>query len=256
MLTVSELFAHADFYAHHPQIKEFASTSGYSNAAIITIFLSEQKAINTFNGDFSKLVSAIQALAQQTAEPTVYSRQFHILALASVIERPIYAVYPDIPSAWAVKLACHGYFYPRKVFQSESNLETIKDDAIFVMWTRTDRMPLLGWVPNHFVLLQEASAIPSSTSYASVLAGNKPNQIRTSADIRTPTKQATWGTKRGTSNTHTWQKSTSSTHPQKQTPSCNSQQKSTDSVPPHKNIHPTANQLGRNQLILYHPRNN
>lgn len=255
MLTVSELFAHADFYAHHPQIKEFASTSGYSNAAIITIFLSEQKAINTFNGDFSKLVSAIQALAQQTAEPTVYSRQFHILALASVIERPIYAVYPDIPSAWAVKLACHGYFYPRKVFQSESNLETIKDDAIFVMWMRTDRMPLLGWVPNHFVLLQEASAIPSSTSYASVLAGNKPNQIR-SADIRTPTKQATWGTKRGTSNTHTWQKSTSSTRPQKQMPSCNSQQKSTNSVPPHKNIHPTANQLGRNQLILYHPRNN
>ena len=29
MLTVSELFANTDFYAHHPQIKEFASTSGY-----------------------------------------------------------------------------------------------------------------------------------------------------------------------------------------------------------------------------------
>ena len=55
MVTVSKLFANADFYAHHPQIKEFASTSGYSNAAIITIFLSEQKAIDTFNGDFSKL---------------------------------------------------------------------------------------------------------------------------------------------------------------------------------------------------------
>ena len=131
MLTVSELFANVDFYAHHPQIKEFASTSGYSNAAIITIFLSEQKAINTFNGDFSKLVPAIQALAQQTAESTIYSWQFHILALASVIERPIYAVYPDIQSAWAVKLACRGYFYPRKVLQSGSNLGTLKNDAIF-----------------------------------------------------------------------------------------------------------------------------
>lgn len=133
MLTVAELFANAEFYANHPQIEEFAATSGYSKSAIITIFLSEQKAIDTFNGNFSKLIQSIEVLAQQTARPTVYSRQFHVLALASVIERPIFAVYPDIPSAWAIKLACHGYFYPRKLLQGGPSLESVKNDTIFVM---------------------------------------------------------------------------------------------------------------------------
>ena len=39
MLTVSELFANAEFYANHPRIKEFASASGYTNSAIISIYL-------------------------------------------------------------------------------------------------------------------------------------------------------------------------------------------------------------------------
>ena len=180
MLTVAELFANAEFYANHSQIEEFAATSGYSKSAIITIFLSEQKAIDTFNGNFSKLIKSIEVLAQQTARPTVYSRQFHVLALASVIERPIFAVYPDIPSAWAIKLACHGYFYPRTLLQGGPSLESIKNETIFVMWTRTDRAPLLGWVPNHIVLLQKASANPSGTSYASVVAGDKPTFSKSS----------------------------------------------------------------------------
>ncbi len=93
--------------------------------------------------------------------PTVYSWQF--LALPSVIERPIFAVYPDISSAWAIKLACRGYFYLRKLFQGTlptlPSLDSIKNDIIFVMWTRTDRAPLVGWVPNHFVLLQRPAPI-------------------------------------------------------------------------------------------------
>ena len=110
MLNVAESFANAEFYANHPQIEEFAATSGYSKSAIITIFLSEQKAIDTFNGNFSKLIQSIEVLAQQTARPTVYSRQFHILTLVSVIERPIFAVYPDIPSAWTISWLARGTF--------------------------------------------------------------------------------------------------------------------------------------------------
>ena len=56
-----------------------------------TIFLSKQKAADTFNGDFSKVLQSIEALARQTARPGIYSRQFHILALTSVIKRPICA---------------------------------------------------------------------------------------------------------------------------------------------------------------------
>ena len=180
LLTVSELFANAEFYAYHSQIEEYAGTSGYSKSAIITILLSDEKAADTFNGDFSKVVQSIEVLARQRARPGIFSWQFHILVLASVIERPIFAAYPDIPSAWAVKLACHGYFYPQKLLQGRPSLENIKNDAIFVMWTRTNRRPQLGWVTNHFVLLQKASAIQSGKSYASVVARDKPTSSKSS----------------------------------------------------------------------------
>ena len=254
MLTVSELFAHADFYAHHPQIKEFASTSGYSNAAIITIFLSEQKAINTFNGDFSKLVSAIQALAQQTAEPTVYSRQFHILALASVIERPIYAVYPDIPSAWAVKLACHGYFYPRKVFQSESNLETVKDDAIIVMWTRTDRMPLWAGYPiTLFCCKRPVQFLHARVMPQFLLAMNQTKSEHQQISELLQSKLR--GVQSEVHPTLILGRSQHLPH----VPKNHHQTVSRNQLilcRPTRNLHPTANRLGRNQLILYHDTNN
>ena len=232
MLTVSELFANAEFYANHPQIKEFASASGYTNSAIISIFLSEQKSLATYNGDCSKVVQAIQVLAQETAEPSVYSRQFHILSLASVVGKPIFAAYPDIQSAWAIKLACHGYFYPRDVFASDVNPETLKNDAIFVMWTRTNRIPLLGWEPNHFVLLKEANSIPLTKSYAQVVASGKPN---IAAYSTFPSKQTTGNTtyatpskKTATPDVPMWQNSTDPTSP---TPA---QQKSTNFTPPEK----------------------
>lgn len=232
MLTVSELFANAEFYANHPQIKEFASASGYTNSAIISIFLSEQKSLATYNGDCSKVVQAIQVLAQETAEPSVYSRQFHIFSLASVVGKPIFAAYPDIQSAWAIKLACHGYFYPRDVFASDVNPETLKNDAIFVMWTRTNRIPLLGWEPNHFVLLKEANSIPLTKSYAQVVASGKPN---IAAYSTFPSKQTTGNTtyatpskKTATPDVPMWQNSTDPTSP---TPA---RQKSTNFTPPEK----------------------
>ena len=232
MLTVSELFANAEFYANHPQIKEFASASGYTNSAIISIFLSEQKSLATYNGDCSKVVPAIQVLAQETAEPSVYSRQFHILSLASVVGKPIFAAYPDIQSAWAIKLACHGYFYPRDVFASDVNPETLKNDAIFVMWTRNNRIPLLGWEPNHFVLLKEANSIPLTKSYAQVVASGKPN---IAAYSTFPSKQTTGNTtyatpsqKTATPDVPMWQNSTDPTSP---TPA---RQKSTNFTPPEK----------------------
>ena len=232
MLTVSELFANAEFYANHPQIKEFASASGYTNSAIISIFLSEQKSLATYNGDCSKVVQAIQVLAQETAEPSVYSRQFHILSLASVVGKPIFSAYPDIQSAWAIKLACHGYFYPRDVFASDVNPETLKNDAIFVMWTRNNRIPLLGWEPNHFVLLKEANSIPLTKSYAQVVASGKPN---IAAYSTFPSKQTTGNTtyatpskKTATPDVPMWQNSTDPTSP---TPA---RQKSTNFTPPEK----------------------
>ena len=44
---------------------------------------------------------------------TIFSSQFHILALASVIRRPIFSVYLDIPGITAIRNAMHGVQYLR-----------------------------------------------------------------------------------------------------------------------------------------------
>ncbi|KAJ7330628.1 hypothetical protein OS493_022243 [Desmophyllum pertusum] len=158
LLTVSELFAYVNFYAQHPQFEEVSTAADYTTSAIICLFLSENKALDTYKGNFSSATQAIQVLAQQTAKSYVYSPQFHILALASVINKPIFVAYPDIPSVWRIKLACHGCFYPREALLNNASREGLKSETIFVMWTRAERSPLEDWEPNHFVLLTKRSA--------------------------------------------------------------------------------------------------
>ena len=107
LLTVAELFAYSEFYADHPQIADIAQVSSYSKHAILNIFLSDQKAEKTYSGNIDNVRRAIEVLAQETAKPFVFSSHFHILALASVISKPIQSVYPDIPSCRAIQNLLH-----------------------------------------------------------------------------------------------------------------------------------------------------
>ena len=107
LLTVAELFAYSEFYADHPQIADIAQVSSYSKHAILNIFLSDQKAEKTYSGNIDNVPRAIEVLAQETAKPFVFSSHFHILALASVISKPIQSVYPDIPSCRAIQNLLH-----------------------------------------------------------------------------------------------------------------------------------------------------
>ena len=166
MLTASELFAHSEFYSKHPQLGDFSRVSRYSLSSIISIFLSENKALSVFNGNRNKVSRAIETMAQVTAKPYVFSSAFNILALASVIRRPIFAVHPDEPTALRMKLATHGFYYPREALTAGSDLDSINSDAIYVMWTRTNRLPINPWKPNHFVLLKKKTDAFPGKNYA------------------------------------------------------------------------------------------
>lgn len=163
LLTVAELFANSEFYAHHPQLAAISEDSNYSVPALLNIFMSDQKAQDKYGGNIDNASHAIEVLAQESAKPFVYSSQFHILALASVIGKPIQSVYPDIPSCSAIKKALHGVFYPREApftVDSDSHL-------VCVMWTSLGRSQLHGWRPNHFVpLVNKPSGFVAATSYA------------------------------------------------------------------------------------------
>ena len=186
LLTVSELFAHSEFYANHPQLADTARASGYSIPAILNIFLSDQKAQDMYNGNENSVARAIEVLAKETAKPFVYSSQFHVLALASVLGKPIHSVYPDIPSSLSIKKALHGVFYPREALLSDVSGSCQTSDLVAVMWTRIQRSPLHGWRPNHFVPLVKSSTCTPITSYASAVKYGRGMPYEASRGSRSP----------------------------------------------------------------------
>ena len=186
LLTVSELFAHSEFYANHPQLADTARASGYSIPAILNIFLSDQKAQDMYNGNENSAARAIEVLAKETAKPFVYSSQFHVLALASVLGKPIHSVYPDIPSSLSIKKAFHGVFYPREALLSDVSGSRQTSDLVAVMWTRIQRSPLHGWRPNHFVPLVKSSTCTPITSYASAVKYGRGMPYEASRGSRSP----------------------------------------------------------------------
>jgi hypothetical protein len=167
LLTVSELFAHSDFYGDHPQVTQFAQASGYSQAAIFSILLSDDLASDVYAGNSDNAPHAIESLAKTSAKPYVFSSQFHVLALASVICLPIFSVYPDIPGCTAIKNALHCVCYPREGFLENSSLNAA--DPVHIMWTRANISPLRGWTPNHFAPLIPFRKLHHSTSFEDVV---------------------------------------------------------------------------------------
>ena len=149
--------------------------SGYSVPALINILLSNEKAEKLY-GETGSVSRAIEALAEETAKLYVYSSQFHIMALASVIQKPIKVVYPDIPTTIRIKKALHCVLHPGEISDCQS-------DLICIMWTRTNISSLHGWEPNHFVPLLSkskrsnlrlsfADAVKTTTTESSKLTNN------------------------------------------------------------------------------------
>ena len=175
LLTVSALLGHCEFYAQHPQLVSMAQLSGYSVPALVNILLSSEKAEKLY-GETGSVSRAIEALAKETAKKYVYPSQFHIMALASVIQKPIKVVYLDIPTTMRIKKALHCVLYPREISDCQS-------DLICIMWTRTSISSLHGWEPNHFVPLLSktkmsnlrlsfADAVKTTTTESSKLTNN------------------------------------------------------------------------------------
>lgn len=151
-------FTHLEFYTKHPQLENFAKTARYTLPSIVVIFLSHTKAENAFSGNLNNVPKATEILPQETLKAYVYASPFNILALSSVIRQPIFSVYPDKPSALSMKLATHGFYYPR---------------TAVLAGLRTNLLPINPWCPNHFVLLKNKNQFTPVKSYAAAAATYK-----------------------------------------------------------------------------------
>ena len=127
--------------------------SGYSPPTVFNIFLSDDSATDVYAGNQTNAPLTIEVLAKATAKPYVFSSQFHILALASVIRKPVFSVYPDIPCIYTVRNSMHGVCYPRQRIVDYDSPPSQDFDPVHIMWTRATTSPLHGWTPNHFVPL-------------------------------------------------------------------------------------------------------
>jgi hypothetical protein len=134
---------------------------------IFNILLSDDLAAEAYAGNLNNASRAIEVLAKETAKPYVFSSQFHIFALASVIGQPIFSVYQDIPGSIAIKKALHGVCNPRQRFQEDDSLGTV--DPVHIMWTRVTHSQLRGWRPNHFTPIVPFSTYTDSSSFAEVV---------------------------------------------------------------------------------------
>ncbi|KAJ7378995.1 hypothetical protein OS493_018789 [Desmophyllum pertusum] len=77
-----------------------------------------------------------------------YSALLQILAMASVIGRQIFTVYPNTKNT-VVRAFCHGFLNPRMPLASAS-----QQNVLFIMWTRTSlSKDPISFQPNHFVPL-------------------------------------------------------------------------------------------------------
>lgn len=176
MFTATELFFHSDFYSTHPQLLCCAQETDFSVGTLVAIFLSNKKAEEVFNGNKKEIRSTIKMLAQETAKPYECASSFVILALASVLGRPIFSLYPDIPSAIIIKRAIHGIFYPRQSISSADVYNKAGNNNVcYTMWTQASWAPLANWKPNHFVPLVPQINNPCNSSAKSCASPVKSN---------------------------------------------------------------------------------
>ena len=78
------------------------------------VLLSDKTALNAYR-KAETVSDAINVLARVVSRPWVYATPYHMIALSSVIGRPVYSVYPDIVACARVRSSIHRKFLPRQM---------------------------------------------------------------------------------------------------------------------------------------------
>ena len=111
-------------------------------------------------------MNAAKAEAVAGCEFKVYGSLMHMMALASVIGRPIYLVYPNV--AFRYRVLMQNLLKPR--------LPAVNDDPVCLLWSRDgnlDSRPNSWYQPNHFAVL---------TSWESDISCGPPIQVSSDID--------------------------------------------------------------------------
>lgn len=145
LLVSGELFFNAKYYAEHSVFSDASGDTGISVNTLFSIALNRQ-AEKKFS-DTQDNCEAVKVQALSSCAVGEWSSFLNILALASVISRPLFSVYPDVNFRYRKLL--HRIVMPRISPESE-----IPPDQVNILWSRAggfDNRPGTWFEPNHFV---------------------------------------------------------------------------------------------------------
>lgn len=177
LLTTCELIAHSEFYANHPQFSEMANDGTYSIRNFIPIILNNDYASAVYKGKIDNVPQDIKLLAEEISKPHVFATPFNVIAMASVIGKPIYSDYPSFKSSIRVRNLIHRKFFPREKYQLR---DFQMPPTIHILWTTASHCDPSRWVPNHFVPLVKGTSVSKQQlhlSYADATRPNKPTSL-------------------------------------------------------------------------------
>ena len=139
ILVAGELFLNSSYYANHPHFHSPFAKTHYSHHGTFALTLSCDYQ------NISKKEDIVRQEAIATSIPYTWGAFLQIMALSSVLQRPVFSIYPMAHES--IRAVLHGKILPRQ-------REYLQKDPIYIMFTRDSNFnnsPGVCFQPNHFV---------------------------------------------------------------------------------------------------------
>ena len=176
LLITLEFYANSNFYANHPAFQEYLNAGvvdGYDEDTLFTLCLTAE-GIATW--DRKDCISAINEEAERCSREKEWCGMFHFMALATILERPMYSVYSNAASRIRE-------FLHRKILSRVLTQEA--QDTVYIMRSRDgalDSTPGRWYQPNHSIPIFRVPHVTDSNSripdtYQGEI-GSKPSPVK------------------------------------------------------------------------------
>lgn len=154
LLVAGELYLNARYYASHPHFQRLLGKTHYTANCIFAMSLSCDYP------DIRDMESIVRQEAIATCIPRKWSALIQVMALASVLRRPVFSVYPIAHKAMRPLL--HGKVFPRLQESAQLQCSATTSRTVYIMFSRDSNLnskPGVVFQPNHFVPLFPAHDI-------------------------------------------------------------------------------------------------
>lgn len=156
LLTAAELYGNASFYANHPTLAEAASHCGLPEVSLFIQCLSES-GLKVFESTRDRVL-AVKGEAIAGCRDRKWSTMMHLMALSTVMGRPIFSLYPECNTN--TRPLSHRKIVPRNYATKKPDISV---NMAMVLWSRDsdlDNRPGSWYQPNHFVPVFEVKGKP------------------------------------------------------------------------------------------------